>query len=703
MKYIALGKLIKKEREKRGWEQVDLASRVSRKQQTISRWELGSSRPNRDDLLKLIELFSGDTEVWNTNAGYNDEEPDIALAPYLPIQNLTAENFALFCKDLIQALNPEADVHSYGTQGYKQDGIDILAKLFKTVFDYQCKRHKQFGPADIEAAVKKTTFRANHHHLLLSRPASPDARKKIIQYSKWSLWDREDISNKIRYLPNKDVALRIVDTYFPGKRKSFLGIDEPSSWLTPQEYFRPQESRAKLFSHGWTLVGRQKELEVLREFEQQNDTKALLISGRGGIGKSRLLKAWVESINKSINVRFVYPGSSIEAKDFDLLPNGPDLLVIDDAHERNDISLILSGVARNRPEMKIILSSRPYGLTRLEDELGKSGINYDSEKTISVSDLDVNDAEKLASEIIDDPSVNGDKRLGRRIAEITQDCPLATVIGSRLVGQGLIRPELLNNERKFRDRLLSSFRDVVSGEVGGKDPEKTRELLDFLATIQPFNPSDLNFQSSVERTLGEHFDLVLRKIGVLEDAGILLRRVNNLRVVPDLLADYIRFEASYDEKNSRPTGYVDRIFNYLDDDLATHLLINISQIDWRLSENNVQSMLLDDVWEQIFSEIKDANNSGRCFIIKRLKDVAYYLPNKLKELVEYVKDNPSKTPENSQISSLYTYEHKDVLNELPEILRRLCYHIEIFPQCVDLIGKLGEVIRDKQTHFRNMA
>ena len=63
-------------------DQSDLASRISRTQQTVSRWELGNSRPTRDDLLKLIELFSADPEVWLTYAGYDFEEPDVALSPY---------------------------------------------------------------------------------------------------------------------------------------------------------------------------------------------------------------------------------------------------------------------------------------------------------------------------------------------------------------------------------------------------------------------------------------------------------------------------------------------------------------------------------------------------------------------------------------------------------------------------------------------
>ena len=688
MKYNDLGKLIQIERKKRGWEQADLASRISREQQTISRWEKGNSRPKQDDLLRLVKIFSADISVWLAKAGYQVEEPDISLSPYLPIHNLSPENFELFCRDLVKALNPFADVSRYGTQGHKQDGIDLLAKENDKVSDYQCKRHKQFGPKDIEKVIKKNSFDADSHYLLLSRLASPSARKAVLKYSNWALWDREDIARKVRNLPN-DAAIRLIDTYFSGWRERFLGIAFPSPWLTLEEFYLPLSDRFKLFGHGWSFVGRKKELDSLKEFEKQSNINACIITGRGGIGKSRLLKAWVEGINKQKTVRFVSPGSEIELKDIELLPEGPAYLVIDDAHGRTDILVILNGVSRKRPEMKIIVCSRPYGVTLLKDHLTKAGLSIDNEKLITLNDLSVDDAKSLSTEILSDLNVKGDNKYAQRIAVITKDCPLATVIGSRLVGERKIKPELLNNEKKFRDELLGSFRDVIAGEIGGYNAESICDLLDFIATIQPINPSDQNFQEIAEKLLNRHFDKITRDISALEDAGVLSRRGYRLRITPDLLGDYIRAKASFDEKNSRPTGYVNRVFSFLQNDLAINLMINISQLDWRISETGIQVMLLAEIWEKIFNDIKKANNADRTFILKKLEDVAYFQPKQLLKLVEYIKDNPSTTSEDSKYQSIYKYTHCDVVAVLPEILKRIGYHLKYLPHCVDLIWEIS--------------
>ena len=211
------------------------------------------------------------------------------------------------------------------------------------------------------------------------------------------------------------------------------------------------------------------------EFENQSDSQAIVISGRGGSGKSRLLRAWAMN-NKKKNVRFVSAGLEVDATSLELLPKGPAYLVIDDAHDRSDILVMLNGVARTRPEMKVVVSTRPYGISRLKDDLLKSGISFDPEMIISVSELTIEDTKRLAEEVLHDPSVNGDIRYAERIAEMTKDFPLATVIGSRLVGQGRIKPELLNNDKQFREELFGIFRDVVAGKVGGANSDEIREL-----------------------------------------------------------------------------------------------------------------------------------------------------------------------------------------------------------------------------------
>ncbi len=688
MKYSQLGNLIKIERENHGWEQAELAAMLGVGQQAVSRWEKGGSRPRQNDLSKLINIFSVDSDEWWYVAGYQPEEPDQSLAPFLPVGTIGPEKFELFCRDFIQCLNPEADVSVYGSPGDTQEGIDIYAKTPDSLKDYQCKRHKSFGPADIDKAVKDTTFEADHHYLLLGRTATARARKAILKHKNWTLWDREDISAKVRSLP-ADEALRIVDTYFPGKRKIFLGREEPSPWLTPMEFFQALVSRQKLFSHGWNFVGRKTDLETLRTFEKKAECQTILICGRGGIGKSRLLREWAESVKKGTAVRFITQRGEVRPQDFDLLPKGFAFLVIDDAHDRSDMPFLLSGIARFRPELKLILSTRSHGLKKLQEDLSQFGITFDRDEVIKLNDLGIDEAEMLAQEILS--AFGGEVDYARRIAEITSDCPLATVIGSHLVAKGKLDLNLLGNDDEFRAELMGRFRDVITGQIGYSSAEAERELLNFLAMIQPFNPGRPDFQDAVERALHRPFDSINRDLRAFEDGGVLLRRGDNLRIVPDLLADYIRWEAAYDERNRIPTGYANRIFTVVDNELATNVLINISQIDWKLSNNGAQSLLLNQVWIALLEQFKQAKIFERVAILSMIEKVAYYQPVQALEFVHLALEQPTDEIEDDHKS--YTFmdlSYNNVLHKIPGVLRYAAYQYEYLPEVLDILKQLAE-------------
>ena len=59
---IAVGKNIKAQRDKKGWSQQDLAGQLRLSRQTISKWELGRSYPDIENLVRLSQLFHVSTD-----------------------------------------------------------------------------------------------------------------------------------------------------------------------------------------------------------------------------------------------------------------------------------------------------------------------------------------------------------------------------------------------------------------------------------------------------------------------------------------------------------------------------------------------------------------------------------------------------------------------------------------------------------------
>jgi len=667
---------------------------VGVQQQSVSRWEKGVSRPRNDYLVELACALKTELGPLEVAAGYmsslDNNLPVRPLLYRLPLASLNAEGFELFCHSLLSALHPGADVSRFGGQGDTQDGIDLFVKNGNSILAYQCKRHAQFGPADVKKVISTTTFKAEHHHLLLSRQATAAARKAILDREDWSLWDVEDISLKVRELP-QETSLRIVRAHFPGLEKDFLGVEGPSPWLTSEEFFIPLANRIKIFSHDWSFVGRETELTKLNEFIN-SDERAIIISGRGGIGKSRLLRAFTQQLPSIIQTRFLSSSVEIKLKDFELLPKD-GILLIDDAHENADIGRLINTVGRLCPEIKLVICTRPYGMAHIQSELTKSGYINDEVQAIKIEDLSVDDARKLSIEILSDNG--GNVSYADQIAEETKDCPLATVIGSRLVASGRINPKVLNNSDVFRNQLFATYRNIVTGEVGGKDAEQVQELLDFVACIQPINPNDPAFENAAESILKRPYYYILRNLTELENAGVLLRRRNSLRIAPDLLADFIRAEAAYNIQNSRPTGFADRVFAEVKDGLATNLVVNLSQLDWRLSADGIQTDLLNRIWTNLETQFIEAGILTRRNILKTIEKVAYYQPYQVIKFVDMAISRPTDEVEDigSHFFAKLTYDY--VLECLPPILKYAGYNLEYIPQVFDLLRKLA--LDDKRT------
>jgi hypothetical protein len=86
-------------------------------------------------------------------------------------------------------------------------------------------------------------------------------------------------------------------------------------------------------------------------------------------------------------------------------------------------------------------------------------------------------------------------------------------------------------------------------------------LLPLLAGVQPVRPRQDDFKNLVERFLNKRSDELLHAIDILESHGLLLRSGNLVRIVPDVLADYLLERACINEKGE-PTGYATALLEH---------------------------------------------------------------------------------------------------------------------------------------------
>ena len=92
----------------------------------------------------------------------------------------------------------------------------------------------------------------------------------------------------------------------------------------------------------------------------------------------------------------------------------------------------------------------------------------------------------------------------------------------------------------MRDFVLGKFAQVVTGGFGTPaDEGANRDVLDVLALVQPFHPTDGQLLSFVQEIKPVGADAAARALRVLTEGGIAYQRGSQWRLMPDVLGDYL--------------------------------------------------------------------------------------------------------------------------------------------------------------------
>jgi hypothetical protein len=459
-----------------------------------------------------------------------------------------------------------------------------------------------------------------------------------------------------------------------------------SPFVSPEDFFREWLNSDKPFNHAWSLVGRTDYLQSLNEFVESTQQRIAILPGRGGIGKTKLLHAFAEQFNHSeFILRFAEQGVTITTENVGNLPANPCVIVVDDAHQRErDLSVLLA-LVRQHPTIKLILSSRPYAADYLQVLIRQAGIDSGQLKRLDeLRELSREDIKALARQALGSEYV----RFADRLASVTKDCPLVTVVGGRLLAEKAIPPDLLERDAAFQHDVLSRFQDALIGKVSQCiEPEFCRELLNLIAAVTPIRLTSEHFQQVAAEALKVERSKLVRSIGILEQSGILLRRGDTLRITPDVLADHILNEACLTPQGES-TGYTQQVFKRFQDICPTAVLRNLAELDWRIRHTrDRETDLLANIWQEIREEFRKVSNSRRYHLLDLLKEVAHYQPSQTLKLVELAMREPATTSENERSSDFYT--HSRVLYQLPELLKRISHNLKYLPRCCELLWKLG--------------
>jgi len=651
--------------------QGELAKLLDFTQQTVSRWEAGLSRPRADQVSLLAKVLRADPHKLLRMAGYAKEQVEVSFDQPLPFASLTPEGFQRFCRSLLEALYPGAKIHAEGKTGHEQFGTDItVITPADEVHSFQCKRERQFGAQKVKDAVRAHTKKANRKFILLSRVASPGARREIEKHKGWNLWDQDDLSEKLRSLAMDDQK-RLVDTYFPGQRFALLGEPSPGPWLTPDAFFAPFLAPDRAFSHHWELVGRTNECEELASALSDYEKEVVSLIGPAGGGKSRTLRTALATFAQAhpvTKVLMLSPTEQVTTKSLEDLTRGDKLLVVDDAHDRADLELLVRYVANTEMNARLLLVHRPYAREFIDRQLASYGLVGNRAAAISLQAPTKADAVLLATQVL--KSFGKSTSAAAQIAEVAFDSPLSVVVGAWIVANEGLHPQLFGSNEVFKKAVLLRYKEAIAKSVSTntKDRESTDKLLRVIALVQPVVPDDPNVLALYESIEGVSVADATRMTKQLIASGVLFKRGKRYRLSPDLLADSI-IDSSYISSSGDSNGQAEHVFSAAGAEYKAHLLLNLGRLDWRRNEGDTsQSRLLESLWNALAWE-----DDYRHVQVKAAVEVAPFQPSQALRFAERL-----------------IREGHGSEQDVCRLIRNSAYSLRYVPRACELLWEIGQ-------------
>lgn len=464
------------------------------------------------------------------------------------------------------------------------------------------------------------------------------------------------------------------------------------TFYSHDEFFRAPHRREALYDFEQQLQGRRAIQEGLNQFLLDQSKLIAVLPGRGGIGKTKLLRDWSHGqtawkvLWTAPGIAQWHPGTERE------IPDEDTLVIVDDAHRYDELDRLLELVLRHESSaLKLIISLRPSGNDYVKQALatimdGTIVTRFEPLKPLKGQEVGALAVEVLGKEYLHHATA---------LARVSHDTPLITVAGGRLIARRKIDPALLNNDQEFTTVVLGHLASQYEGQILTRGVLK-QSFMEVVAALQPIAEDSHSFYEGVKTYLGLHESQARRGLATLEDGGVMLRRAGKAAIVPDLLADYMLERASL-EPDGTLIGFPEDVFQAFGEDHLPNLLKNLAGLDWRITQRDNGSHLLDRIWSTVSTRFLEQDAAGRASFLHRMEAIARYQPERIHAIIQIAMDHEALP---ATQFGLFRMRQRDVLRRVPAFLG-----ITIFCESVsgDAFDRLWRLAHSPDDEVRRLA
>jgi hypothetical protein len=463
--------------------------------------------------------------------------------------------------------------------------------------------------------------------------------------------------------------------------KGRIPAERTKTFYEPESSSEYLSKIGSLFDFNQTLRGRQTRLSELERFLKDPEHRIAILPGRGGIGKTKLLRDW--SVGQTewkvlwVSQHGVWHDATIAE-----IPNADTVIVSDDAHHYGELDKLISLVASRiaEPRLKLVIATRPSGQAYIDELLARVADEGSIVRYKPLRELGISATVEIAKEMLGPNYAH----LAEWLAEVSKDTPLITVVGGKLIKRGQITPDLLANDLEFRRTVFNKFAEECAGQlpVGGRPK---RELLELIAGVQPIDEQRDNFVAKASVFLSLRPDEIRRGLGALEQTEILVRGGGKLRIVPDLFADYLLETASVGGSGTA-SGFADAVFAVFEESHLSNLLKNFAELDWRITQSGNRSDLLENIWSSISTRFRAQNAADRTHFLREVKDITVFQPVNVEKLLQIAMDDEAQPVKQWGFRSTQL----DILAQLPALLGITIFNETISSDAFDRLWLLAQ-------------
>jgi len=603
--------------------------------------------------------------------------PPIAPLLYLNDPELEWKRFERFCLDLVKALGDVRDAHLYGVRGEDQQGIDIHADLLDgRVRTIQCRRVAKFGKQAAEKTIEDTAYAADEHEVWTSCPLTTGARKVIDETPRWRGRDIEQISSEVRKLPREVGRWLVEDHLGQAERRRVLGPDAELVVALARAWFARTDGNPRVLQINQPLQGRDEELAALQRAVLDPDTACVILVGRGGIGKTRLLRAVAEELagRRMLIVREgVDVGASLGAE----LPMTPFDVIIDNAHRRRDVRGVLATAFAREELETLVLATRPHQVTAIRDQLSELQLPHSAVRVLDpLVELSDHAARRLAEHELDDAH----SLLAPRLAERTRDAPAVLVLAAKLISSGEIDLETLIASAVLRQEVFARYKEERLGQIDeAVPPAVASQLLSLIAAVQPVDTGAPRVTAWLAAQLGESEANISTAADALIGADLLAGPQRRLRVAPDILANHLVHEQCVG-RDGLPTARARQLVEALPIELLDQVMANLAELDWRLGRAG-EPRILDEACEVLGRRLNAADAWARERHLEQLVGSAPFLAQWVLRTARQLLDHPAP---DTELFGDHVVTDTDARRELVRVVA----HAGLDPDCTEVAIRL---------------